>query len=125
MATAPSHVALRDDAGGRSLSTNERSFLRSCATSAATGGGPSVRADGRHPTEARPLRLTLSRSHGTAECVARLGAGTRVAASVGCDLIPPPNRDRPNDGQVRFGVDLSPMASESRLRYSKAEFQVS
>lgn len=111
MATATSHVALRDDAGGRSLSTNERSFLRSCATSAATGGGPSVRADGRHPTEARPLRLTLSRSHGTAECVARLGAGTRVAASVGCDLIPPPNRDRPNDGQVRFGVDLSPMAS--------------
>lgn len=104
MATATG-LALRDDASGRSLSTNERSFLRSCVRSSVP-----VRADGRHPTEARPLRLTLSRSHGAAECTVRLGSGTRVTASVTCGLIPPPSRDRPNDGQVRFGVDLSPMS---------------
>ena len=109
MATATGGLPLRDDASGRSLSSNERSFARSCATNTSSSS-VTVRADGRHPTEARPLRLTLSRSHGAAECVVRLGSGTRVTASVSCALVPPPNRDRPNDGQIRFSVDLSPMS---------------
>ena len=108
MATATGGLPLRDDASGRSLSSNERSFARRCATNSSSS--VTVRSDGRHPTEARPLRLTLSRSHGAAECVVRLGSGTRVTASVSCDLVPPPNRDRPNDGQIRFSVDLSPMS---------------
>ena len=112
MATATG-LALRDDASSRSLSTNEKVFLRSCALSFSSSGSAPVRADGRHPTEARPLRLTLSRSHGAAECVVRLGSQTRVMASVSCGLIPPPNVDRPNDGQVRFSVDLSPMSCVS------------
>ena len=110
MATATGGLPLRDDASGRSLSSNERSFARSCATNTSSSSSVTVRADGRHPTEARPLRLTLSRSHGAAECVVRLGSGTRVTASVSCALVPPPNRDRPNDGQIRFSVDLSPMS---------------
>ena len=29
--------------------------------------------------------------------------------SVRAELVPPPNADRPNDGQVKFGVDVGPM----------------
>jgi len=39
----------------------------------------------------------------------QLASGTRSAASVRAELVPPPNADRPNDGQVKFGIDVGPM----------------
>ncbi len=39
----------------------------------------------------------------------RFASGTRSSASVRAELVPPPNPDRPNDGQVKFGIDVGPM----------------
>ena len=39
----------------------------------------------------------------------QFASGTRSAASVRAELVPPPNADRPNDGQVKFGIDVGPM----------------
>jgi len=39
----------------------------------------------------------------------QFASGTRSAASVRAELVPPPNADRPNDGQVKFNVDVGPM----------------
>ena len=39
----------------------------------------------------------------------QFASGTRAAASVRAELCPPPNADRPNDGQVKFSVDVGPM----------------
>jgi exosome complex component RRP45 len=114
---------LRDDSALRSLSSNERTFVRNCATATRTSGtstredrsgGSSatsaavLRIDGRHPGEIRSIRLTFGRTTtGRSECTVQLGL-TRVGCIVTCDLIPP--QSRPNDGSIKFSVDLSPMA---------------
>lgn len=112
---------LRDDSALRSLSSNERTFVRNCATATrisgasvadgsanSSSGATVLRIDGRHPGEIRSIRLTFGRTTmGRSECTVQLGL-TRVGCIVTCDLIPP--QSRPNDGSIKFSVDLSPMA---------------
>lgn len=110
MSASMTYTPLRDDTSGRSLSNNEKTFLRSCATG--TGASSTVlRTDGRSAGESRPIRLTFGRDHNISECSVQFGPSTRVSSCVTCDLIPPPHADRPNDGSITFSVDLSPMSS--------------
>lgn len=101
------YVAVRDDSGIKSLSLNEREFLRSCALSEKT-----LRVDGRHGIDIRKVRLQLGRWDNGAECTVQWGVGTRVTSLCSADLVPPA-LDRPNEGMVNFTVDLSPMAGTS------------
>ncbi|KAL7438874.1 hypothetical protein ACHAXM_006727 [Skeletonema potamos] len=103
------YIIPRDDTSSRSLSLPERAFLRNAARGVSSSTGSILRLDGRAPSEARPIRLSFSRCHNRAECTVQLGNGTRSAASVRAELVPPPNADRPNDGQVKFGVEVGPM----------------
>eukprot|EP00986_Skeletonema_menzelii_P002852 scaffold833_cov145-Skeletonema_menzelii.AAC.12 len=103
------YIIPRDDTSSRSLSLPERAFLRNAAQGVSSSAGSVLRLDGRAPSEARPIRLSFSRCHNRAECTVQLGNGTRSAASVRAELVPPPNADRPNDGQVKFGVEVGPM----------------
>ena len=103
------YIIPRDDTSSRSLSLQERAFLRNAARGVSSSAGSILRLDGRAPSEARPIRLSFSRCHNRAECTVQLGNGTRSAASVRAELVPPPNADRPNDGQVKFGVEVGPM----------------
>ena len=103
------YIIPRDDTSSRSLSLSERSFLRNAARGVSSSSGSILRLDGRAPSEARPIRMSFSRCHNRAECTVQLGNGTRSAASVRAELVPPPNADRPNDGQVKFGVEIGPM----------------
>jgi len=103
------YIIPRDDSSSRSLSLQERAFLRNAARGVSSSAGSILRLDGRAPSEARPIRLSFSRCHNRAECTVQLGNGTRSAASVRAELVPPPNADRPNDGQVKFGVEVGPM----------------
>jgi exosome complex component RRP45 len=103
------YIIPRDDTSSRSLSLPERAFLRNAARGVSSSAGSILRLDGRAPSEARPIRLSFSRCHNRAECTVQLGNGTRSAASVRAELVPPPNADRPNDGQVKFGVEVGPM----------------
>ncbi len=103
------YIIPRDDTSSRSLSLPERAFLRNAARGVSSSSGSILRLDGRAPSEARPIRLSFSRCHNRAECTVQLGNGTRSAASVRAELVPPPNADRPNDGQVKFGVEVGPM----------------
>lgn len=103
------YIIPRDDTSSRSLSLPERSFLRSAARGSSSSAGSILRLDGRAPSEARPIRLSFCRCHNRAECTVQLGNGTRSAASVRAELVPPPNADRPNDGQVKFGVEVGPI----------------
>uniref|UniRef100_A0A7S2PLQ7 Exosome complex component RRP45 n=1 Tax=Leptocylindrus danicus TaxID=163516 RepID=A0A7S2PLQ7_9STRA len=100
-------MAIRDDSTKRSLCTNERNFIRTCATN----GNDILRLDGRQAGEIRKLRLTFSRSHARSECTVELGP-TKCLCSIVGDLVPP-NPDRTNNGLLNFQVDLSPMASLS------------
>eukprot|EP00934_Nitzschia_sp_Nitz4_P003817 Nitzschia sp. Nitz4//scaffold2_size372955//251504//253035//NITZ4_000447-RA/size372955-snap-gene-0.95-mRNA-1//-1//CDS//3329546850//3807//frame0 len=98
------YIPLRNDSGIRSLSKNERDFVRSCALST-----PVLRVDGRKQGELRKVRWSLKRWDNGAECTVQWGAGTRVSATCSADLVPP-SPDRPNEGIVQIAVDVSPMA---------------
>ena len=99
------YIAIRDDAGPKSLSINEREFLRSCALSETNV----LRDDGRREADLRKVRLQLGRWDNGAECTVQWGVGTRVTSLCVADLVPP-SPDRPNEGMVDFRVELSPMA---------------
>jgi exosome complex component RRP45 len=101
------YVAVRDDAGPRSLSLNERVFLRTGNISA-----KSVRVDGRQHNDVRKVRLELGRWDNGSKCTVQWGMGTRVTALCSAELVPP-SPDHPNEGMVDFSVDLSPMAGTS------------
>lgn len=114
MSASMTYTPLRDDTSIRSLSINEKTFLRSCATGISATGertGSILRTDGRSAGESRSIQLSFGREHNISECSVQLGANTRVSSCVTCDLIPPPHSDRPNDGAITFSVDLSPMSS--------------
>ena len=100
------YITPRDDTS--TLSVQERTFLRSSARGTSSSGRL-LRLDGRKPSESRPIRLSFARCHNRSECVVRFASGTRAAASVRAELVPPPNADRPNDGQVKFAIDVGPM----------------
>lgn len=100
------YITPRDDSS--TLSVQERTFLRSAARGTSSSGRL-LRLDGRKPSESRPIRLSFARCHNRSECVVRFASGTRAAASVRAELVPPPNADRPNDGQVKFAIDVGPM----------------
>jgi exosome complex component RRP45 len=93
------------------LSLPERTFLRAAARGTLSSSSKLLRLDGRNPSESRPIRLSFTRCHNRSECVVQFASGTRSAVSVHAELVPPPNADRPNDGQVKFSVDVGPMAS--------------
>jgi exosome complex RNA-binding protein Rrp42 (RNase PH superfamily) len=107
MATTPSYIPLRDDAGLKSISKNERDFVRRCAT----GMNRSLRLDGRSATQSRPSRLFLTRHATKSGASLQWGTGTRVTASCVGEIVPP--GDRPNEGIVHIAVELSPSASTS------------
>ncbi|CAJ1943192.1 unnamed protein product [Cylindrotheca closterium] len=100
------YVAIRDDSGIRSLSVNERDFLRTCVH-----GNTTLRIDGRTGQELRRVRLQLGRWDNGAECTVQWG-NTRVSSLCSAQLVPP-SPDRPNEGMVNFTVELSPMAGSS------------
>ena len=113
-----SYVPIRDDAGLRSLSLNERAFLRSCALSGVSSGdgdGGVLRDDGRDRADVRKIRCQLGRWDNGAECTVQWGVGTRVTSLCSSSLVPP-SPDRPSDGIVNFTVDLSPMACTGFLQ---------
>jgi len=104
MTTGLAYITVRDDKALRSLSVNEREFIRSSAHALTT-----LRLDGRRDDEIRKVRIKLGRWDNGAECTVQWGAGTRVTALCTADLVPP-SPERPNEGIVNFTVDLSPMA---------------
>lgn len=115
MATAPSYIPLRDDANIKSISKNERDFIRKCALLSDGNDKQQqqlLRLDGRSQVQSRPTRLVLTRypHDGASGATLQWGTGTRVAASCSGDVIPPP-QDRPNEGMVNINVELSPSAS--------------
>lgn len=91
------------------LSQPELQFIRSAARGISSSRSSLLRLDGRQPSEPRPIRLSFSRCHNRSECVIQFASHTRAAASVYAELVPPPNADRPNDGQVKFTVEVGPM----------------
>ena len=103
------YIIPKDDTS--TLSLPERTFLRSAARGTLSSSSKLLRLDGRSPSESRPIRLSFTRCHNRSECVVQFASGTRSAACVHAELVPPPNADRPNDGQVKFSVDVGPMAS--------------
>ncbi|KAL7465018.1 hypothetical protein ACHAXS_005349 [Conticribra weissflogii] len=112
------HLLPRDDTSHKSLSASERHFLRTCALGIRGAGAtgtrhdarrPPLRLDGRPPSAPRPIRLHFSRSHNLSECTVQFGRETRAASSVRAELIPPGSGDRPNDGQVKFAVEVGAM----------------
>ena len=105
MATTQSYVAVRDDKNSRSISVNEREFIRAGAHQTSNV----LRLDGRKSDEVRKVRMKLGRWDNGAECTVQWGVGTRVTALCSAELVPP-IPDRPNEGMVQFAVDLSPMA---------------
>ncbi|VEU40548.1 unnamed protein product [Pseudo-nitzschia multistriata] len=122
-----SYITIRDDTGIRSLSVNERDFLRSCALKNADPGeeddndyehsnrdnsNKMLRCDGRRGNDVRNVRMQLGRWDNGAECTVQWGAGTRVTSLCSAELVPP-SPDRPNEGIMNFTVDISPMASSS------------
>jgi exosome complex component RRP45 len=107
MTTSSTYVAVRDDKTFRSLSLNERDFLRDGAHSSTI-----LRLDGRRGDEIRKVRLKLGRWDNGAECTVQWGVGTRITSLCTAELVPP-SPDRPNEGIINFTVDLSPMAGTS------------
>lgn len=101
--SSTTYISIRDD--GRSLSTNERNFVRESAFS-------SRRIDGRGPGDLRKIKLHLSRKENGAECTVQWGE-TRVSAEITASLQPPQSEDRPSEGMVSITVDISPMASSA------------
>jgi len=120
------YVTIRDDTGIRSLSVNEREFLRSCALKNAdpcedeedsnnnnsNSSSKVLRCDGRKGKDVRNVRMQLGRWDNGAECTVQWGAGTRVTSLCSAELVPP-SPDRPNEGIMNFTVDISPMAGSS------------
>ena len=104
---ASNYVSIRDDAGSRSLSRNERVFTRECALRVSRP----LRIDGRTANQVRPVRLHLGRWDHGAECTVQWG-NTRVTSLCTAELVRP-HLDRPNEGQMVLSVDLSPSASPS------------
>jgi len=108
------YVPLRDeDTISRSMSINERIFLRSCAHAGSSSSSSILRMDGRSAGESRSLRLSFSRNHNGSECTvhAASSSSTQVTCSVYGQVIPCPKPyDQPNHGVVLFQVDASPMA---------------
>lgn len=129
------YVTIRDDAGLKSLSLNERQFLRSCALRGVrdddnnddddcgrhVGGHDDaqrqdqndrkiLRLDGRRGNDIRKVRIQLQRWDNGSECTVQWGSGTRVTVTSHGELVPP-TLDRPAEGVVNFTVDLSPMAA--------------
>ena len=128
-----SYVTIRDDSGIRSLSVNERDFLRSCALKNADPSGDDgsdngnssnsninsndnnrklLRCDGRRGNDVRNVRLKLGRWDNGSECTVQWGAGTRVTSLCSAELVPP-SQDRSNEGIMNFTVDISPMAGST------------
>ena len=132
-----SYVTIRDDSGIRSLSVNERDFLRSCALKNADPCGDDnsdgddyrnsnssnsnnsnnnnrklLRCDGRRGNDIRNVRLKLGRWDNGSECTVQWGAGTRVTSLCSAELVPP-SQDRSNEGIMNFTVDISPMAGST------------
>eukprot|EP00536_Pseudo-nitzschia_multiseries_P017202 jgi/Psemu1/224082/e_gw1.1425.16.1 len=121
-----SYITIRDDTGIRSLSVNERDFLRSCALKNADpaeddsdddetsnkNGNRALRCDGRRGNDVRNVRMQLGRWDNGAECTVQWGAGTRVTSLCSAELVPP-SPDRPNEGIMNFTVDISPMAGST------------
>mmetsp|Transcript_11149 Transcript_11149/g.26790 ORF Transcript_11149/g.26790 Transcript_11149/m.26790 type:complete len:604 (-) Transcript_11149:122-1933(-) len=124
-----SYVTIRDDSEIRSLSVNERDFLRSCALRNADLGDSDsdnednrnvsdsssdkmLRCDGRRGKDVRNVRLKLGRWDNGAECTVQWGAGTRVTSLCSAELVPP-SLDRASDGIMNFTVDISPMAGST------------
>ena len=123
-----SYVTIRDDTGQRSLSVNERDFLRSCALNSvaecedddADSDGDNdnqnnskvLRCDGRRGNDVRNVRMQLGRWDNGAECTVQWGAGTRVTSLISSELVPP-SSDRSNEGIMNFTVDISPMAGST------------
>mmetsp|Transcript_7450 Transcript_7450/g.16012 ORF Transcript_7450/g.16012 Transcript_7450/m.16012 type:complete len:600 (+) Transcript_7450:78-1877(+) len=122
-----SYVTIRDDTGIRSLSVNERDFLRSCALKNAdpcdddddddyqntsNNMNKVLRCDGRRGNDVRNVRMQLGRWDNGAECTVQWGAGTRVTSLCSAELVPP-SPDRPNEGIMNFNVDISPMAGST------------
>ena len=106
MATVPSYIPLRDDAGPKSISKNEKDFIRKCALNE----GRVLRLDGRTSQQSRPTRLILTRyPNGQSGATLQWGTGTRVSVSCTGEVVPPV--DRPNEGIVNISVELSPSAS--------------
>lgn len=98
-------IALRDDAGWRSLSTNEAHFIRECALQ-------SLRTDGRAWKQARAQQMRLTRGDRRASVDLSWGASTRVTSTCQGELVAP-FLDRPSEGILQVSVDLSPSASSS------------
>lgn len=114
MATRPSYIPLRDDASIKSISKNERDFLRQCALLQhdRSSSLSSLRMDGRTRVQSRPTRLVLTRyPNGAAAATLQWGTGTRVTVNCTGDIVPPV--DRPNEAMVNISVELSPSASTS------------
>jgi exosome complex RNA-binding protein Rrp42 (RNase PH superfamily) len=101
--SSSTYISIRDD--GRSLSLNERNFVRDGAFS-------SRRIDGRGPADLRKVKLHLTRKDNGAECTVQWGE-TRVSAETTASLQPPQSEDRPSEGMVTIAVDTSPMASSA------------
>mmetsp|Transcript_6773 Transcript_6773/g.12053 ORF Transcript_6773/g.12053 Transcript_6773/m.12053 type:complete len:614 (-) Transcript_6773:286-2127(-) len=101
------YIIPKDDTS--TLSLPERTFLRSAARGISSPHSSLLRLDGRSPPDSRPIRLSFARTHNRSECVVQFASQTRAAASVRAELVPPPNMDRPNDGQVKFNIDVGPM----------------
>jgi len=83
------YVSIRDDQGLKSLSRNERAFVREGAFMRRT-----LRMDGRSEDQVRPVRLHLGRWDHGSECTVQWGT-TRVTALCTAELVRP-NLDRPN-----------------------------
>ncbi|MGK3742642.1 MAG: exosome complex component RRP45 [Bacillariaceae sp.] len=123
-----SYVTIRDDTGQRSLSVNERDFLRSCALNSVAeceddvddsdgdndnqNSSKVLRCDGRRGNDVRNVRMQLGRWDNGAECTVQWGAGTRVTSLISSELVPP-SSDRSNEGIMNFTVDISPMAGST------------
>ena len=86
-------LAIKDDSGIKSVSNSERLFVKQCT---------SLRSDGRHTGEVRPIQLTFGRSRDATECTVQWGM-TRVSCSIVAELQPPENR--PNSGKLEFVVE--------------------
>lgn len=102
-------TGVRNEVSVRSLSSNERDFLRQCALGNQISGV--ARADGRRSNELRKINMMLSRRNNGSECTVLWGE-TRVSADVTASLQPP-YLDRPSEGVISISVDTSPIASTS------------
>lgn len=93
----------------RAVSTSERVFAAACVTAGR-------RLDGRSPTDARKVSVTLGPSWGFAQVSFD---HTLVIASTSVDAVAPPP-DRPDEGTLSIAAELSATSSEAAARDSLA-----